>query len=368
MERQVAANRQKPSSALYRTIHRQPEIVRGVLTDCAEAANQVAALLRKARRVYLAGTGTSSHAAVVGEHMLRSVGMDAYGMTNFDFVNYPRPVDSNDAVIAISHRGSKTYGKRAIALALEAGASVIGLTGQGSAMAGSAVRLETAPSEESSTHTASYTANLAALALIARAVGAEGSPGRAGLDDGLARLPALLEDLLASEDAVRPAAAALAASGRLVLAGAGPNAVTAREGALKVKESSYLIAEGFELETILHGGLQAVEAGDLSVIIVAAGPAVERTLAAVRALDMIGARVLVVADASVADRVPEAERGPYEGRVVSFESLPEPLSPIAAVLPLQLLAAFTADLRGTNADAFRADNPIYKAANASYAL
>lgn len=364
----MTTNQRVPSSALYRTIHRQPEIVRGVLTDCAEAANQAAALLRKARRVYLVGTGTSSHAAVVGEHLLRLVGVDAFGMTNFDFVNYPRSVDANDAVIAISHRGSKTYGKRAIALALEAGASVIGLTGQGSAMAGPAVLLETAPSEESSTHTASYTANLAALALVARAAGAEGSPGQTALDDGLARLPALLEHLLANEDTVRPAAAALAASGRLVLAGAGPNAVTAREGALKVKESSFLVAEGFELETILHGGLQAVEAGDVAVIILAAGPAVQRSLAAVRALDIIGAQVLVVADASVADRVPDPERGTYAGRVVSFQSLPEPLSPIAAVLPLQLLAAFTADLRGTNADDFRAGNPIYKAANVSFAL
>ncbi|MGH2386872.1 MAG: SIS domain-containing protein, partial [Chloroflexota bacterium] len=296
----MAVNLRVPSSALYRTIHRQPEIVGRVLTECAEGAAQAAALLRGARRVYLAGTGTSSHAAVVGEHLLRSVGVDAYGMTNFDFVNYPRPLGPDDAIIAISHRGSKTYGKRAIALALEAGARVIGLTGQGSAMEGPSVLLGTAPSEESSTHTASYTANLAALALIARSVGAEGSDGRAALDDGLSRLLSVLKHLLTNENAVRPAAAALAASGRLVLAGAGPNAVTAREGALKVKESSFLVAEGFELETLLHGGLQAVEAGDLAVVILAAGPAMERALAAVRALDLIGARVLVVADASVA--------------------------------------------------------------------
>ncbi len=364
----MAVTERIPDSALYRTIHRQPEIIRQVLDECVSDAERAAALLRGAHRVFLVGTGTSSHAAVVGEHLLRSVGLDAYAMTNFDFVNYPRPIGPDDAVIAISHRGSKTYGKRAIALSLEGGARVIGLTGQGSPMEGPAIVLHTAPSEESSTHTASYTGNLAGLALIARAVGAEGSVGRQALDEGIARLPGVLEAILADQDAVRPAAAALAASGRLVLAGAGPNAVTAREGALKVKESSFLIAEGFELETILHGGLQPIEAGDLGVVILAAGPAVERALAVVRALDIIGARVLVVADASVAGRVPEPESGAYLGRVVRFGSLPEPLSPIAAAIPLQLLAAFTADLRGTNADAFRADDPIYKAANASYAL
>lgn len=357
-----------PDSALYRTIHRQPAIVADVLQRCAEQADQAAVLLRGAVRVFLAGTGTSSHAAVVGEHLLRSVGLEAYATTNFDFATYPRTLEPTDALIAISHRGSKRYGKAAIDLAHAAGLPVIGLTGIGSAMEGPSVVFQTAPSEESSTHTASYTANLAALALIARAVGTPGSAGRTVLDDGLARLPAVLTHLLDDQDAVRPTAAALAARGRLVLAGAGPNAVTAREGALKVKESSFLVAEGFELETILHGGLQPIEAGDVAVVILANGPAVERSLSVIRALDLIGARVLVVADAAVADQIPASDGPAYEGRVVIFDSLPEVLSPIAAAVPLQLLAAFAADLRGTNADAFRADDPIYKAANASYAL
>lgn len=364
----MAASERIPTSALYRTIHRQPEVIADVLARCSEEARRAADLLSGARRVYLAGTGTSSHAAVVGEHLLRSVGVDAYATTNFDFVCYPRPLGPEDVLIAISHRGSKQYGKAAITLAKDAGAQVIGLTGIGSSMEGPSLVFQTAPSEESSTHTASYLGNLTGLAMIAGATGTPGSAGQAALLDGLARLPEVVQGLLASEDAVRPAAAALASGGRLVLAGAGPNAVTAREGALKVKESSFLAAEGFELETILHGGLQPLGAGDLAVVILANGPAVDRSLAVVRALDIIGARVLVVADAAVAERVPGPEGSAYAGRVVTFPSLPEVLSPIAAVVPLQLLAAFTADLRGTNADAFRADDPVYKAANASYAL
>jgi glucosamine--fructose-6-phosphate aminotransferase (isomerizing) len=271
-------------------------------------------------------------------------------------------------VIAISHRGSKRYGREAIAQALAAGATVIGLTGLGSPMEGPQVVLQTAPSEVSATHTASYTGNLAALALIARLLGERTGADVSALAEGLQRLPQVLGDLVANEDIVRPVATALAARGRLVLAGAGPNAATAREGALKVKESSYLVAEGFELETMLHGGLQAVQAGDVAVVIAAAGPAIERTLDLVRALDIIGAHVVIVADASIVDRLPAPSSDPYEGRVISFESLPEQLSPIAAVVPLQLLAAFTADLRGTDADSFRADDPVYKQANASYTL
>jgi glucosamine--fructose-6-phosphate aminotransferase (isomerizing) len=171
---------------------------------------------------------------------------------------------------------------------------------------------------------------------------------------------------LAREADVSAAAHTLATRGRLVLLGAGPNAVTAREGALKVKESSFLVAEGFELETCLHGGLQAVEAGDLAAVIVAYGPALSRTLDAINALRLIGANLLLVADQRVVAELPTSRRG--SDTLVTFDPVPEVLSPLLAAVPLQLLAAYTAQLRGTNADSFRADDPVYKRANESYRL
>jgi glucosamine--fructose-6-phosphate aminotransferase (isomerizing) len=153
-----------------------------------------------------------------------------------------------------------------------------------------------------------------------------------------------------------------------VLLGAGPNAATAREGALKMKESSFLVAEGFELETALHGGLQAVEAGDLAVVIAAHGPALARTCDAARALSLIGARLLLVADERASADLLTAVGTGVTAELVTFPPMPEALSPILATVPLQLLAAFTADLRGTNADSFRADDPVYKRANGSYTL
>src|SRR5689334_1845455 len=155
-----------PTSALYETILSQPAVIEAVLADAAEWAPRAADLLADANRIFLTGTGTSSHAAVVGEHLLRRVGYDAYASTNFDFVTYPRPLRDGDAVIVISHRGAKTYGNGAIARAREAGRPVIGITGQNSPMAGPNLVIATAPQERSATHTASYTGNLAALARI----------------------------------------------------------------------------------------------------------------------------------------------------------------------------------------------------------
>jgi glucosamine--fructose-6-phosphate aminotransferase (isomerizing) len=358
------AARTKPSSELYQAIHSQPLVVRTVLSELHPQARQAADLLRGAGRAWLAGTGTSSHAAVVGEHLLRAAGADAYATTLFDFVTYPRPLRPSDVVIVISHRGSKRYGRLAITRAQEAGVTVVGLTGQGSPMEGPAVVLRTAPQERSSTHTASYLGNLTALALIAAELGVGNGADMGELRDALTRLPELIEARLAREDDVWPVAEHLATRGRMTLIGAGPNAVTAREGALKVKESSYLTAEGFELETALHGGLPAVLPEDLGIVIAAQGPAVPRTADAVRALGLIGAHLAVIADERILPELPL----PEDATTLAFGAVPEPLSPLLATVPLQLLAAFTAELRGTNADSFRGDDPLYKRAHDSYSL
>jgi glutamine---fructose-6-phosphate transaminase (isomerizing) len=353
-----------PRSELYRTIHTQPDVIQSVLDNADDIPRRAAEILRKARRIVLAGTGTSSHAAVVGEHLLRSAGFDAYATTNFDFVSYPRPIQAEDAFVAISHRGSKRFGTQAIERAVVSGAQIVGVTGQDSPMKGPNVVIYTAPQETSSTHTASYTANLAALALMTVHAG---QPGQltSDLRTALYGIPSSIDSILRRETEIVPSAQALAASGRLILLGAGPNAVTAREGALKVKESSFLVAEGFELETCLHGGLQAVEAGDVAAIVVAHGPGLLRTLDAINALRLIGAHLLFIADERVVPQLPT----PHEGdTIITYDPVPEPLSPLLATIPLQLLAAYTASLRGTNADRFRADEPAHRRANEIYGL
>lgn len=358
----------RSGSALYRTIRAQPRAVRALVEGtAAEEIERAAEVLLESRRVFLIGTGTSGHAAVVGEHLLRSMGADAYATTNFEFVNYGRAVGPEDAVVAISHRGGKRYGRLAVERALAAGSRVVGVTGKGSPMEGPEVIVPTVEDEVSSTHTASYTTALTVLALLAARFGEGVGADASELQGAVKKLPDAITDLLEKEEEVRPVSSALAHRGRVVLVGAGPNAVTAREGALKIKESSYLVAEGFELETALHGGLQSVERGDVTVVIAAEGPAFGRTLDLLGALSIIGARPFVVADERVADRSPGFGASP-DGTVVTYPAVPEPLSPALAVIPLQLLASQTAGLRGANPDSFRADDPVYRRANESYEL
>lgn len=362
------AGKATPDSALYETIHSQPEAMQAVMEGATEELSAASEVLSTAKRVFLVGTGTSFHAAVVGEHLLRAVGIDAHATTNFDFVNYGRDIGPDDAVVAISHRGGKLYGRLAIERAIENSAPVIGVTRLGSPMQGPTVLIPTVENERSATHTTSYTSALMALALLALRLEGQSSIRTGELRSPVERLPDHVAGLLAREDEVRLVAESLAARGRLVVVGAGPNAVTAREGALKIKESSYLVAEGFELETMLHGGLQAIEAGDVAAVVAAEGPALERAANLVAALRIIGARIFLIIDQNATGRFPTDEIKAEGGTVFSYPSVPEQLSPALAVVPLQLLAAFTAEARGTNPDHFRAEDHPHRQASESYIL
>jgi glucosamine 6-phosphate synthetase-like amidotransferase/phosphosugar isomerase protein len=102
--------------------------------------------------------------------------------------------------------------------------------------------------------------------------------------------------------------------------------------------------------------LQAVEPDDVAVVIAVDGPSLNRTLDAVKALNLIRTRLLVVADERVVKVVKETAAG---ATVFQVAQLTEALSPLATTIRLQLLAAVTADLRGTNADDFRCGDPRF---------
>src|SRR6266849_4150394 len=229
------------TTGLYRSIHAQPQAVRELLTDW-DGPSKAAEKLSQADRIFVSGIGTSFHAATVGEYLLRFVGTDAWAVRSFEFVHYPRPLRADDGVIVVSHRGSKLHGNLAVQRAVEAGVLTIGITGKNSKMQGPLV-IETVDQDPSSTHSISYIAALTRLGQIAaRLATLLGHAEQAQrLEEGLAAVPALMEKILAREDEVRKIASeAVAQQRRIYFLGAGPNAATAPEGALKAKEASYV--------------------------------------------------------------------------------------------------------------------------------
>src|SRR6266487_2343689 len=357
------------TTGLYSSIHAQPQAVRELLTNWDGPA-QAAARLARTNRILLAGIGTSFHAATVGEYLLRLAGANAWALRSFEFVNYPRPLRTDDGVIVISHRGSKLHGNLAVQRAMEANVSTIGITGKNSKMQGPDIVIETVEQDPSSTHSISYIGALTRLSQIAARLAALlGQTKQAQrLEQGLAQIPSLMENILAREEEVRSIAReAVADSRRIYFVGAGPNAVTATEGALKAKEAAYVTAEGFELEQAIHGPQVAFESEDLLIPISVKGAAQPRLADFLLVLSEIGPRVFLIGEAPTGETGELFKRdGWVRFAVCDGIDLAEELTPMLTALPVQLLAEFLAEARGTNADSFRTDQEAYKRAGTRF--
>src|SRR6266581_7824012 len=329
------------TTGLYRSIHAQPRAVRELLTDW-DTPTQASERLARTGRILLAGIGTSYHAAQVGEYLLRLAGAEAWALRSFEFVNYPRPLYADDGIIIVSHRGSKLQGSLAVQRAVKTGRPTVGITGKNSKMQGADVIIETVEQDPSSTHSISYVGALVRLSQVAARLGAlTGNEKQAErLIQGLAQLPALMEDILSRENEVRQIAQeAVAQSRRIYFVGAGPNAVTAPEGALKAKEAAYVTTEGFELEQAIHGPQVAFEVDDLLIPISVNGAAQARMADFLLALSEIGSRVWLIGEAPTLETAGLFSRqGWSRFAVCDGVDVPEELTPILTVLPVQLLA------------------------------
>jgi glucosamine--fructose-6-phosphate aminotransferase (isomerizing) len=293
---------------LNRMIHGQADALEALADlDLKDSAD----VLSRARRVVLVGTGTSQHAAELGALMAETAGVDVRWSSSARWT--PRP---DEAVVLISHTAETSFARRVRHTALAGGIPLVTVTGAGR---GWPEAIETVPAEASETYTISYTATLAVLARLAHALGAP-----LGSAEELGAVAARVREVCAEpgvEDVPVPARA-------LALTGHGPLGITAREGALKIREGARILAEGYDSEYLLHGSAVPFAATD---------------------------GLVVLAPETDPDGLTEglAVAGAAEGLAVSrLEGGPG--HPLLAQIPmtvrLQLLAARYAGLRGQDPD------------------
>jgi len=278
-----------------------------------------AGILAAAGRIVLVGTGTSLHAAELGAMMLDAAGRDARWYPAATWARWSTGPQPGDALLVLSHTGETAYAARARAGALAAGVPVVSVTGVGR---GWPEAIETVAPDESHTYTVSYTATLAVLARLAHELGAaDGSPGQ------VAQAAAAVRRACAdpgTEDVAVPARS-------LAIAGCGPWGITAREGALKVREGARMLAEGFDTDRLLHGGAVPLTAADGLLLLEPAADPDGLTAALGSAAEAEGVPVSVLA-ATDGDRLPPL------------------LAQIPMTVRLQLLAERLARLRRQNPD------------------
>jgi glutamine---fructose-6-phosphate transaminase (isomerizing) len=285
----------------------------------------------------LVGTGTSYHGALGGQYLLRSAGVEAWAIPAFEFVNYPPRIKGDDGLLLLSHRGTKRFSRGALE-AFDNQDHWVAITGEGSPLQGPGV-ITTVAQERSPVHTASHTGAMVRLAQLAVALGSP--PWKAEL----AHVPGAVRAALQLRPLVIQALDRLQIGRVVHFVGGGPAYATALEGALKLREASYVSAEGHEVESIFHGPLISVQAEDSVVMVAQPGRALERTVELGAALHEIGATTLAVG--------PAAASLPAATIQLETPATDERLAPIVNVVPLQWLALEVSRRLGVDADSFR---------------
>jgi glucosamine--fructose-6-phosphate aminotransferase (isomerizing) len=240
------------STNLEHQIRSQPDELFRLLSSqtTREQVHAAAEGLQRSRRIWLVGTGTSHHAAILGAGMLQDAGRSAVAVSSMRFVVWAPIVGPDDTIIVITHTGETAYALAARALATTAGVDVITITKRGTSFPHS---VETCAAETSETYTVSYTTTLLVLAMMAKEMGADSLT-----EESIALVPGAVRDAV---DA--PGSESIRVPERdLVIAGAGPAAFTAKEGALKLREGARVLAEGHDIEYLLHGSAVPLDGRD----------------------------------------------------------------------------------------------------------
>jgi len=346
---------------MHDAIYAQPGALRLLMRGNEEAMTGAATRLRTMDRVILCGIGTSWHATLVGELLFAHVGRLGHRVRafhSFEFKNYWPEPDQRTGVVVVSHRGTKRYSLEALAKAKgTAGVGVV-ITGKGSGdgLAIADYTLRTVEQESSAAHTISYTCAMTLLAGLAAELG-----GSDGLRRELDQIPDQLATLLGQED-WDGLATRFANRREYWFVGGGPNTATAYEAALKMNEANHTKTVGYNCEQFLHGPWAGLDADDLLVLIAPPGPSYERCLTAARVAAEIGTPIVALV------RDGDREIAALAAETIALPPVDELLSPILAVVPLQLFTYHLALQRGVNPDTMRADQPTHGRARAALTL
>ncbi len=243
-------------------IAEQPRLLRLLARDAATEATALAEAIRDATSVTWVGCGTAYHAALYGRYVLAQAGERSHAVPGSEFAYLADAVGPGGLLLALSQSGETIDVLDALRFARARGARVTALVNAAwstlARLADDCVRLRAGP-ERCVLATKSFTAKLGIITLTAAAARGEIEEGQAALLTAAAGIEALLQpDSLAR---IRSLAGRLASSEHLFCLGRGRGTAIALEAALKIKEGSYLHAEGFSSGELKHGVIALIETG-----------------------------------------------------------------------------------------------------------
>ena len=332
-------------SHLRDEIFEQPKVLERLIEGQRETAVAVAQAIQRSgvELVVIAARGTSDNAATYGKYILAQAnGLPVALATPSLFTIYKAPPRLTKAlVMGISQSGESTDIVEVVAEGRRQGALTLAITNQADsplAQAAEHILLCQAGREQSVAATKTYTAQLAALALLSVALKNDGERLAA-----LRKLPAAVEKTLALEERVQRAVERYRYVESCVVIGRGYNYATAYEIALKLKELTYIMAEPYSPADFMHGPIAMVDGGFPAIVVAPDGAVFENARAFTRELQGRGAELVVVSDRN---EILSMATTPLPLPT----SVPEWLSPITSVVPGQLFTLYLTLAKGYDPD------------------
>jgi glucosamine--fructose-6-phosphate aminotransferase (isomerizing) len=345
---------------MLKEIHEQPETIRNAMRGRLMVEegdvklgglSHVMEKLVNARRIIITACGTSWHAGLVGEYMLEQIAKIPTEVEYASEFRYRNPiVGEGDVLFLISQSGETADTLAALREAKAKGATVLGIVNVvGSSIARDSdggVYVHAGP-EIGVASTKAFTSQLTVLALItlmlARAKGMSKADGQV-LSREIDTLPSKVARILADTAGVRALAQEFKNTKNFLYLGRGSNFPVALEGALKLKEISYIHAEGYPAAEMKHGPIALIDENMPVVVVVPRDGIYDKVISNIQEVRARRGRIIAVANEDDHDIDSMAEFVLRVPRTYGF------FGPILNIIPLQLLSYYIAVARGTNVD------------------
>lgn len=307
---------------------------------------------RSAKRIVIVACGTSWHAGLLGKYLIQELCHLPVEVEYASEFRYNNPViGPDDIVIAISQSGETADTLAAIQIARQKGAFVYGISN----IVGSSIPRETHSGtyihvgpEIGVASTKAFTGQVLVLTLLALAVGhlrgTVSDEQVAELGGWILRLPSLVKEVLKLDKKIRHLSAIYTYARNFLYLGRGYNYPTALEGALKLKEISYIHAEGYPAAEMKHGPIALIDADMPSVIVAPADHLYDKIVSNVQQVKARGGSIIAIVSKG------DTEISKIADHVLEVPVVPECLTPIITSIPMQLLSYYIAINKGKDVD------------------
>lgn len=345
---------------MLKEIHEQPAAVLDSIRGRADketgrvklgGLEAVSERLRQIEKLMIVACGTASYAGMAGEYMLEEyAGLSTEVEFGSEF-RYRKPIlNETTALLAISQSGETADTLAAIREAREKGALTLGIVN----VVGSTISRETDAGvynhigpEIAVASTKAYTSQLAILALLTVFLGRQRqmsyTMGKRILDE-LGLLPEKMDSIIRESEKIKAIAGELSGFRHIAYLGRKYNYPTALEGALKMKELSYIHAEGYPSGEMKHGSIALIDDNFPTVCIAPKDSVYEKNVSNIEEIKARGGQVVAVTTEG------NQELEVIADKVIYIPKTLEMLTPVLAAVPLQLLAYYAAVARGCDVD------------------